>query len=109
LMGYNRWDRKCCGNNRDCLSGEILLAQTLLSAATEDLAALLKQVKQVKCPRCRVGSDGQQSIRKAVAQALPEVAHGLCHFHYLREANMLIYEADRHAKKELKKVRGAGS
>jgi len=35
--------------------------------------------------------------------ALPEVAHGLCHFHYLREADMLIYEADRHAKKEERK------
>lgn len=93
---------------RDCLSGEILLAQTLLSAATEDLAALLKQVKQaLSVPVAGVISDGQQSIRKAVAQALPEVAHGLCHFHYLREADMLIYEADRHAKKELKKkVRG---
>ena len=43
----------------------------------------------------------------AVAQVLPEVAHGLCHFHYLREAAKGIYEADRHAKKELKKrVRG---
>jgi len=83
----------------DCLSGEILLAQTLLSAATEDLAALLKTSQTgIKCPRCRVISDGQQSIRKAVAQAL-QVAHGLCHFHYLREANMLIYEADRHAKR----------
>ncbi len=29
--------------------------------------------------------------------------HGLCHFHYLREAAGPIYEADRHAKKELKK------
>ncbi len=48
-------------------------------------------------------SDGQSSIRKAVAKALPEVAHGLCHFHYLREAAKPIYEADRHAKKELKK------
>ena len=93
---------------RDCLSGEILLAQTLLSAATEDLAVLLKQVKQaLSVPVAGVISDGQQSIRKAVAQALPEVAHGLCHFHYLREAAKLIYEADRHAKKELKKrVRG---
>lgn len=33
--------------------------------------------------------------------------HPLCQFHYLREAAKPIYEADRHAKKELKKpVRG---
>lgn len=33
--------------------------------------------------------------------------HQLCHFHYLREAALHVYEADRHAKKELKKqVRG---
>ncbi len=33
--------------------------------------------------------------------------HQLCHFHYLREAAKPISEADRHAKKELKKrVRG---
>jgi hypothetical protein len=51
--------------------------------------------------------DGQQSIRKAVATALPGVPHQLCQFHYLREAAKPIYEADRHAKKELKKaVRG---
>jgi hypothetical protein len=31
----------------------------------------------------------------------------LCHFHYLREAARPLWEADRHAKKELKKrVRG---
>jgi hypothetical protein len=35
------------------------------------------------------------------------VAHQLCQFHYLREAAKPVYEADRHAKKELKKrVRG---
>ena len=39
--------------------------------------------------------------------ALPGVAHGLCHFHYLREAFIVIYAADRHAKKEvIKQVRG---
>ncbi len=33
--------------------------------------------------------------------------HQLCQFHYLREAATPVYEADRHAKKELKKqVRG---
>jgi hypothetical protein len=52
-------------------------------------------------------SDGQQSVRLAVRQALPGVPHQLCQFHYLREAALPIFEADRHAKKELKKqVRG---
>jgi hypothetical protein len=39
--------------------------------------------------------------------ALRGVPHQLCHFHHLREAAEPIYEADRRAKKELKKrVRG---
>jgi Transposase, Mutator family len=93
---------------RDCLSGEVLLAQSLLSASHTDLATLLHRVKQALCvPIVAVVSDGQRSIRKAVQHALPRVPHQLCHFHYLREAAKPIYEADRHAKKELKKrVRG---
>ncbi len=93
---------------RECLTGEILLARTLLSARSEDLAVLLREVKEaIEVPIAGVVSDGQQSIRKAVEIALPGVAHGLCHFHYLREAAKVIYAADRHAKKELKKqVRG---
>ncbi len=93
---------------RDCLSGEILLARSLLSSTAGDLAALITQVrKALPVPITGAISDGQDSIRKAVARALPGVAHQLCHFHYLREAAKPIYEADRHAKKELKKrVRG---
>lgn len=107
---------------RDCLSGEILLARPLLSAAHSDLMILLSEVQQVlvsfgepgepagpdeAIPICGVISDGEQSIRLAVQQALPGVPHQLCQFHYLREATRPMYEADRHAKKELKKaVRG---
>src|SRR5204863_5633107 len=93
---------------RDCLSGEILLAKSLLSSTTKDLAGLITQVqKALPVPITGVVSDGQDSLRKAVVQALPGVPHQLCHFHYLREAAKPIYEADRHAKKELKKrVRG---
>src|SRR6266513_3211876 len=93
---------------RDCLSGEVLLARSLLSATQDDLANLLREVQQVvEVPIGGVITDGQLSIRTAVAQALPEVPHQLCHFHYLREAAKPIAEADRHAKKELKKrVRG---
>jgi hypothetical protein len=93
---------------RDCLSGEVLLARSLLSSTERDLAALIREVKRnLPVPIVGAISDGQHSIRKAVAGALPRVAHQLCHFHYLREAARPIYEADRHAKKELKKrVRG---
>ena len=93
---------------RDCLSGEVLLARSLLSSIEADLAALIAEVKQgLSVPIAGVISDGQHSIRNAVAGALPGVPHQLCHFHYLREAAKPIYEADRHAKKELKKrVRG---
>ena len=52
-------------------------------------------------------SDGQHSVRRAARLALPGVPHQLCQFHYLREAAQPIFEADRHAEKELKKrVRG---
>jgi len=89
---------------RDCLSGEVLLARSLLSATHTDLAVLIREVKQaLDVPIAGVISDGQLSIRRAVAQALPAVPHQLCHFHYLQEAAKPIYEADRHAKKELKK------
>lgn len=93
---------------RDCLSGTILLARSLLSASADDLAPLITQVQQaLDVPIVGVISDGQQSVRNAVARALPDVPHQLCQFHYLKEAATPVYEADRHAKKELKKrVRG---
>src|SRR3954449_12176165 len=93
---------------RDCLSGQVLLARSLLSAAAADLAGLLREVvAAVGVPVAGVVSDGQHSVRRAVQEALPEVPHQLCQFHYLREAALPIFEADRHAKKELKKrVRG---
>jgi hypothetical protein len=93
---------------RDCLSGEVLLAKSLLSATIADVAALLTEVRDaLPVSITGVVSDGQDTIRKAVARTLPDVPHQQCHFHYLREAARPIYEADRHAKKELKKrVRG---
>jgi hypothetical protein len=101
---------------RDVLSGEILLARSLLSSCRADLAKLLGEVRAALQPEAEgaagvpivgVISDGQHSIRNAVAEALPGVPHQLCQFHYLREAARPIYEADRHAKVLLKKeVRG---
>lgn len=74
------------------------------SACEISLASLRCEVQQmVDVPIRGVISDGQHSIRNVVQVVLPEVPHQLCHFHYLREAAKPPYEADRHAKKELKK------
>jgi len=89
---------------RDCLSGEVILARSLLSACEADLVNLLHEVQQaIDVPIRGVVSDGQRSIRNAIQTVLPDVPHQLCHFHYLREAAKPVYEADKHAKKELKK------
>jgi hypothetical protein len=93
---------------RDCLSGQILLARSLLSATAKDLVPLLREViEAIGAPVLGVVSDGQISVRRAVAEVMPGVPHQLCQFHFLREAAHPVFEADRHAKVELKKqVRG---
>jgi hypothetical protein len=93
---------------RDCLAGEVLLARSLLSAAPPDRAVLLRTGRQsLPVPIVGIMSDGHLSIRGAVAEVFPHGPHQLCHFHYLREAAKPISDADRHAKKALKKrVRG---
>jgi len=93
---------------RECLSGEVLLARSLLGGTEKDLVPLVREVADaLEVPITGVVSEGQHAIRKAVGSALPGVPHQLCQFHYLREAAKEVYEADRHAKKELKKrVRG---
>src|SRR3982751_5769693 len=59
---------------RDCLSGEVLLARSLLSSTGEDLAVLLREVAAaIGVPIAGVVSDGQHSVRLAVGRALPGV------------------------------------
>ena len=96
---------------RDVLSGAVLLARSLLSSCQGDLAELLGEVKEAlraegapDIPIAGVISDGQHSIRNAVAEVLPGVPHQLCQFHYLRAAARPVYEADRHSKVSLKKA-----
>ena len=93
---------------RDCLSGEILLARSLLSSTAKDLAGLITEVSRGPAGthhRCDLRRPRQHP--QGGGAVLPGIPHQLCHFHYLREAAKPISEADRHAKKKLKKrVRG---
>src|SRR6476646_9559515 len=64
---------------RDVLSGEVLLARSLLSSTQDDLAKLIAEVRvALSVPIVGVVSDGQTSIRNAVALALDGVPHQLC-------------------------------
>ena len=94
---------------RHCLSGEVLLARSLLSGTADDLSPLLREVaegvgvsvvggaslrlRQAK-PVGEAGggvvTDGQTSLRNAVAKALPGVPHQLCQLHFLREAALPV-------------------
>jgi Transposase, Mutator family len=96
---------------RDCITGEILLARPLLSSTQGDLTALLTEVKNqldpLEVPVKGIISDGEQTIGSAVAFVFPNVPHQRCQLHYLKDAVDPLYEADRHAKTQLKKqVRG---
>ncbi len=94
---------------RDVLSQETLLARPLLSSAQGDIAALLREVKDLLPPVPVKGiiSDGQKAIRAAVTSVMASVPHQLCQIHYLRDAAKPIVEADRHAGTQLKAhVRG---
>jgi hypothetical protein len=95
---------------REVLSGEVLLARSLLSSTEGDLALLLQEATAgLKVPVVGVVSDGERSVRNAVAEAFPGVAHQLCHFHYLPQAAGPMWEADRHAKSVLSRDGCAGS
>lgn len=93
---------------REVLSGEVLVARSLLSSCQQELTEVLREaVAGLDVPVVGVVSDGQQSIHGAVTKVFPGVPHQLCQFHDLKQAAGPAWEADRHAKKELKKrVRG---
>ena len=104
-------DTKCCGCYVTAVRGRCWRRGGCPGATEKDLVPLLEEAasvcQQINIPIAGVITDGQRSIRNAVAHALPGIPHQLCHFHYLREAAKPIAAADLHAKKELKKqVRG---
>jgi hypothetical protein len=98
---------------RDVRSGEALLARSVLGATADELVPLLEEARQAltgeraqdTIPIRGVLSDGQVSIRHAVARVLPGVPHQLCQFHYRREAAKPIFAADRHARERAQETR----
>ena len=79
---------------REVLSGDVLLARSLLASGRDDRRALLRSAVADldDLPVVGVVSDGQMALRQAVAQVFPHVPHQLCQFHDLREAGRPIWK-----------------
>jgi hypothetical protein len=90
---------------RDVLTGRLLAAENLLASEARVLCEqLLAPLAAWDLPVLGVITDGQESLRQAVAATWPGVPHQVCQFHALREAGRLMYERDRAVKVHLRKA-----
>jgi hypothetical protein len=61
-------------------------------------------LEPLKVPIKGIISDGEETIRNAVAFVFPNVPHLLCQFYALKDAIKPFYEADWHAKTAQKRT-----
>lgn len=95
---------------RDVLSGEVLGSANLQSSDEESIKGLIRSVIKLGYPILGVVSDGQDTIRKAVTNLLPDKPYQLCHYHYLDNVGKELEDKDRKLKTKLKKsLRGIGT
>jgi hypothetical protein len=87
---------------RDVLTGRILHAENVTESTKERLKQLLAPVVALQVPVLGVISDAQPTELQAVADFWPEIPHQICHFHAIREAGRLIYNADHRVKTDMR-------
>ncbi len=89
---------------RDVLTGRVLAAEQVRESSTATIKRLLAPVVALGLPILGAITAAQESLIAAVAELWPGPPHQLCHFHYLREASRLLYEADRAVKVAVRQV-----
>jgi len=87
--------------------GLTLLAESLADSSVDTLqsrllAPLQALMQTLGVPLQGFVSDAQESIRLTVQATWPEQPHHCCHYHCLRDAGSLTFEADRSMKTTLK-------
>jgi len=92
---------------RELQTGTTLMAENLEDSAHPVLIERIFRPLKALAEKHHLGwrgvvSDAQESIRMAVVQSLPGVAHQVCQFHALRDAGKVIFESDRGLKIHLK-------
>ena len=78
---------RCCGSSATACPARSCWPRACCPPASRTWPTCWREVRDaLPVPIAGVVSDGQHSIRKAVAEVAPGVPHQLCQFHYLREA-----------------------
>jgi hypothetical protein len=98
---------------REGFRGNVLLARKIRSEHSDDIAAMLRRVKELFGPPDAVVSDMSAAILKAVAEILPGAPHLLCHFHFLKAVGTALLGPEhdalghglKHTRSELAKLR----
>jgi hypothetical protein len=102
-MGFNPKKEMRLYVIREVFSGTVLAAQNMKSGTATELKTLIEPIMELGYPIVGIVSDGQQSIRRAFENLLPDVPYQLCQYHYLKDIAKPIVDADRKLKMELKK------
>lgn len=98
---------RCLYVAREARLGLTLIAELLVNSENTTISHELLEplkilVSELNSNLNGVISDGQDSLRVAVAKTLSDVPHQICQFHTLRNAGSLTFKADRSMKKKLK-------
>jgi hypothetical protein len=88
---------------REVFSGTILVAKNVKSSSTAELKELIQPIIDLGFPIIGIVTDGQQSIRLAMEELLPNVPYQYCQYHYLKDIAKPIVDLDRKLKTGIKK------
>jgi hypothetical protein len=99
---------------RELTRKRVWFAEPLRSSTNDEVRRLLERAKEIALSLGRpVGgwiSDKQEAFVQGIAAVFPQVPHGYCKNHFLRDLAKPVLEADSHAKVQMRrKVRGLRS
>ena len=94
----------------DPISGFVLYSAKIKSENKEDLIGFLKEIKNRLGVPLAVVSDMAKAIRSAVKSVFGDIAHYICHFHFLQAIGLTLFDNECSAlRKALSKAAVAGN
>jgi hypothetical protein len=96
---------------RELTQKRVWFAESLLSSTNEEVRRLLERAKSIaealERPVAGWISDKQEAFVQGISTVFPQMPHGYCKNHFLRDLARPVLEMDSHAKVQMRrKVRG---